>query len=89
MKYPNVGSSGVKVSRLCLGAMMFCGATSSEDSIRIIDRALDSGINFIDTANGYNGSESENIVGKALDGKRQQGVSTGHKSSRQRGTWPL
>src|SRR5204863_2835610 len=68
--------SGVKVSPLCLGAMMF-GAWGNEDhdeSIRIIHRALDAGINFIDTADVYSGGESEEIVGKALAGGRRDRV---------------
>jgi aryl-alcohol dehydrogenase-like predicted oxidoreductase len=68
-----LGSTGVSVSPLCLGAMMFggWGNTDHEDSIRIIHRALDAGINFIDTADVYSRGESEEIVGKALaDGRR-------------------
>jgi aryl-alcohol dehydrogenase-like predicted oxidoreductase len=73
MEYRNLGRSGLKVSPLCLGAMMFgsWGNPDPEDSIRIIHRALDAGINFIDTANGYSEGESEVIVGKALQGKRE------------------
>ena len=74
MRYVNVGDSGVKVSELCLGTMVFGSAASEEDSINIIDRAIDDGINFIDTANGYNEGVSESIVGKALQGKRDQVV---------------
>jgi aryl-alcohol dehydrogenase-like predicted oxidoreductase len=61
------------VSSLCLGVMNFGGVTSAEDSIAMIDRALDAGINFIDTANVYNGGESEVVLGKALkaNGKRE------------------
>ncbi len=68
MEYRNLGSTGVKVSPLCLGAMMFgtWGNTDHDDSIRIIHRALDAGINFIDTADVYSAGESETIVGKAL-----------------------
>ena len=62
MEYRNLGGSGVKVSPLCLGAMMFGGPTNEEDSIRIIHRALEAGINFIDTANVYNAGESERVV---------------------------
>ena len=64
------------VSSLCLGAMNFGGVTSAEDGIAIINRALDAGINFIDTANVYNGGESETVVGQALkaNGKRDQVV---------------
>jgi aryl-alcohol dehydrogenase-like predicted oxidoreductase len=60
------------VSSLCLGAMNFGGVTSAEEGIAIINRALDAGINFIDTANVYNAGESERVVGRALqeNGKR-------------------
>jgi aryl-alcohol dehydrogenase-like predicted oxidoreductase len=68
MDYRSLGTTGIKVSPLCLGAMMFgeWGNPDHDDSIRIIHRALDSGINFIDTADVYSGGESETIVGKAL-----------------------
>jgi aryl-alcohol dehydrogenase-like predicted oxidoreductase len=68
MDYRVLGRTGVKVSPLCLGAMMFgkWGNTDHDDSIRIIHRALDAGINFIDTADVYSAGESEEIVGKAL-----------------------
>src|ERR1044072_3693901 len=68
MEYRNLGTTGMKVSPLCLGAMMFgaWGNPDHDESVRIIDRALDAGINFIDTADVYAGSESEEIVGKAL-----------------------
>ncbi|HTE20991.1 MAG TPA: aldo/keto reductase, partial [Armatimonadota bacterium] len=59
MDYVNLGRSGVKVSRLCLGTMMFGGATDEAESIRIIHRALDAGLNFLDTANVYNAGKSE------------------------------
>ncbi|HEY4575356.1 MAG TPA: aldo/keto reductase, partial [Thermoanaerobaculia bacterium] len=73
MDYRNLGRSGLKVSPLCLGAMMFgsWGNPDHEDSIRIIHRALDAGINFVDTANGYSEGESEVIVGKALKDRRE------------------
>src|SRR6516225_9201264 len=77
MEYRPLGRTGVSVSQLCLGAMMFgaWGNTDHEDSIRIIHRALDAGINFIDTADVYSRGESEEIVGKALtQGKREQVV---------------
>ncbi len=72
MEYRLLGRTGVQVTSLCLGTMNFGGPTNEEDSIALINRALDSGINFIDTANVYNGGESERIVGKALqeNGKR-------------------
>lgn len=72
MTYVNLGRSGLKVSRLCLGAMMFGGPANERDSIRIIDRALDAGINFIDTANVYTNGESERVVGRALAGRRDR-----------------
>ncbi len=77
MEYRMLGRTGVWVSKLCLGAMMFgdWGTKDHDDSIRIIHRALDTGINFIDTADVYSGGESEVIVGKALaDGKRDDVV---------------
>ena len=76
MEYRTLGRTGVKVSPLCLGAMMFgaWGNPDHEDSIRIIHRALDAGINFIDTADVYSAGESEEIVGKALAGGRRDSV---------------
>ena len=71
-----LGRTGVKVSPLCLGAMMFgqWGEADHDESIRIINAALDAGINFIDTADMYSSGESEEIVGKALKGKRDSVV---------------
>src|SRR5919199_1069046 len=71
-----LGRTGVLVSPFCLGAMMFgaWGNPDHEDSIRIIHRALDAGINFIDTADVYSRGESEEIVGKALAGGRRDDV---------------
>ncbi|MCH2665795.1 aldo/keto reductase, partial [bacterium] len=74
MDYKNLGKAGVKVSRICLGTMMFGGATNEKDSIEILHRAMDDGINFIDTANVYNDGESEIITGKAVKGKRDKVV---------------
>jgi aryl-alcohol dehydrogenase-like predicted oxidoreductase len=76
MNYRNLGRTGVRVSPLCLGTMMFGtrGNADHEDCIRIIHRALDAGINFVDTANVYSSGESEEIVGKALKGRRHQVV---------------
>jgi len=77
MEYRVLGRTGVKVSPLCLGAMMFggWGNPDHDDSVRIIHRALDAGINFIDTADVYSRGESEEIVGKALaDGRRDDVV---------------
>ncbi|HWF26441.1 MAG TPA: aldo/keto reductase [Solirubrobacteraceae bacterium] len=76
MDYRTLARTGVKVSPLCLGAMMFgsWGNPDHDESIRIIHRALDSGINFIDTADVYSRGESEEIVGKALAGGRRDNV---------------
>src|ERR1017187_7120723 len=76
MDYRTLGSTGVKVSPLCLGAMMFgaWGNPDHDESIKIIHRALDAGINFVDTADGYSAGESELIVGEALAGGRRESV---------------
>src|SRR3954469_5886220 len=76
MNHRTLGRTGVEVSPLCLGAMMFgaWGNTDHADSVRIIHRALDAGINFIDTADVYSRGESETIVGKALAGGRRDDV---------------
>ncbi len=76
MKMRTLGRTGVKVSPLCLGAMMFgeWGNPDHDESVRIIHRALDAGINFIDTADVYSAGESEEIVGKALRGGRRDHV---------------
>ena len=66
MEYRNLGRTGVKVSKLCLGTMMFGRSTDEADSLKIIRHALDSGINFVDTANAYAAGESERILGTAL-----------------------
>jgi aryl-alcohol dehydrogenase-like predicted oxidoreductase len=77
MEYRPLGRTGIMVSQLCLGAMMF-GAFGNQDhdeSVQIIRKALDAGINFIDTADGYSAGESEEILGKALaDGRRDNVV---------------
>jgi aryl-alcohol dehydrogenase-like predicted oxidoreductase len=72
MELRPLGRTGVQVSALCLGAMMFgeWGTKDHDESIRIIHRALDAGINFIDTADVYSAGESEEIVGKAIAGRR-------------------
>jgi aryl-alcohol dehydrogenase-like predicted oxidoreductase len=76
MELRTLGQTGVKVSPLCLGAMMFgaWGETDHDKSIRIIHRALDAGVNFVDTADVYARGESEEIVGKALAGGRRDNV---------------
>jgi aryl-alcohol dehydrogenase-like predicted oxidoreductase len=72
MDYRTLGRTGLKVSPFCLGAMMFgaWGNPDHEESVRIIHRALDAGINFVDTADVYSAGESEEIVAKALVGRR-------------------
>jgi aryl-alcohol dehydrogenase-like predicted oxidoreductase len=76
MHYRTLGRTGIKVSPYALGAMMFgaIGNPDHDDSIRIIGKALDAGINFIDTADAYSRGESEEIVGQALKGRRDQVV---------------
>ncbi|MDE1853912.1 MAG: aldo/keto reductase [Thaumarchaeota archaeon] len=80
MRYTTLGSTGLKVSRLCIGCMSFGGPDAKgyewtlgyEESERVIDRAVDLGINFFDTADVYSNGKSEQIVGKALQGRRDQ-----------------
>jgi aryl-alcohol dehydrogenase-like predicted oxidoreductase len=76
MEHRSLGRTGVSVSKLCLGAMMFgdWGTKDHDESIRIIHRALDAGVNFIDTADVYSAGESEVIVGKALTGGKRDDV---------------
>ena len=74
MEYRSLGRTGVQVSQLCLGCMLFGGPVKGDESMEIIDRAIDAGINFLDTANAYLRGLSEETVGKALqrNGKRAQ-----------------
>jgi aryl-alcohol dehydrogenase-like predicted oxidoreductase len=90
MELRNLGSTGIKVSPLCLGAMMFgaWGNTDHDDSVRIIHRALDAGINFIDTADVYSQGESEIIVGKALSSLDRSRVVLATKAHGQMGDDP-
>jgi aryl-alcohol dehydrogenase-like predicted oxidoreductase len=76
VEHRTLGATGVKVSPLCLGAMMLgaWGERDHDESVRIIHRALDAGINFVDTADVYSAGESEEIVGKALAGGRRDDV---------------
>ena len=76
MQYRTLGRTGIKVSPYCLGAMMFgaAGNPDHDEAIRIVHKALDAGINFIDTADAYSRGESEEIVGKALKGRRENVV---------------
>jgi aryl-alcohol dehydrogenase-like predicted oxidoreductase len=72
MEMRTLGTTGVQVSEYCLGAMMFgkWGNADHEDCVRIAHRAFDAGINFVDTADVYSAGESEEIVGKAIAGRR-------------------
>ena len=76
MEYRLLGRTGVSVSPLCLGTMMFgpWGNDDRADAIRVIHRALDAGINFVDTADVYSGGVSEEIIGEALQGRRDDVV---------------
>jgi len=76
MEYRPLGRTGISVSQLCLGAMMFgaFGNSDHDDAVKIIHKALDAGINFIDTADGYSAGESEEILGEALAGGRRENV---------------
>src|SRR3984893_6306363 len=76
MHYRTLGRTGIQVSPYALGAMMFGagGNPDHDDSVRIIHKALDAGINFVDTADRYSAGESEEIVGKALKGRRDNVV---------------
>ena len=76
MRYRPLGRTGISVSAYCLGAMMFGSAGNSDrdECRRILDTALDAGINFIDTADMYSDGESEEIVGELLRGRRDEVV---------------
>src|SRR5258705_7187903 len=76
MKHRTLGGTGMSVSEFALGAMMFgaMGNTDHDESVRMIHSGLDAGINFVDTADVYSGGESEEIVGKALKGRRDEVV---------------
>lgn len=74
MEYRKLGRSGLKVSPICLGTMMFGGATSEADSAAIVDHARQAGVNFIDTADVYNEGRSEEITGRAIRADRNRWV---------------
>jgi aryl-alcohol dehydrogenase-like predicted oxidoreductase len=74
MEYRYLGQSALKVSPLCLGAMMFGGATDEATSHRIVGAARERGVNFIDTADVYNGGQSEEVVGRAIAGDRHHWI---------------
>src|SRR5213083_1090093 len=90
MDYRHLGRAGVLVSPLCLGTMNFGPHTSEPDSFAIMDRALDVGINFFDTANGYGGGETEQIIGRwfAQGGDRREKVPLATKVYGGRDPWP-
>ena len=72
MEYRKMGRTGLKVSPFCLGTMMFGRQVEEDLSIRIIQTALDAGVNFIDTADMYVNGDTEEIVAKAIKGKRDK-----------------
>ncbi|HYF49733.1 MAG TPA: aldo/keto reductase [Planctomycetota bacterium] len=74
MKVKNLGRTGLRVSELCLGCMTFGNEANEADSIAMINRAVEAGVNFLDTANVYSRGRSEEIVGKALAGRRERFV---------------
>ncbi len=74
MPMATLGRSGLTVSRLCLGTMMFGGRADEAESAAITDRAIDAGINFFDTADAYNGGRSEEILGRLLKARRDKVV---------------
>ena len=74
MEYRNLGHSGVKVSPLCLGTMMFGGPTDESTAQRIVAKAKEIGVNFIDTADAYNGGRSEEVTGRAISNNRDSWV---------------
>ncbi|HEY0286224.1 MAG TPA: aldo/keto reductase [Pseudomonas sp.] len=74
IEYRNLGRNGIKVSPITLGTMMFGGQTDDAVAKRIVDKAYEQGINFIDTANGYNGGASEEVVGRLIADRRSQWI---------------
>ncbi|SEG69767.1 aldo/keto reductase [Bosea lathyri] len=74
MNYRRLGSSGMHVSRLCLGAMMFGDQTAEDEAQRIVARAREAGVNFIDTADSYTKGRSEELVGRAIAGDRDHWI---------------
>ena len=71
MEYKNLGSTGLGVSRMCLGTMNFGDSTDEAEGIKLVHAAIDMGINFIDTADVYWKGKSEEILGKAIKGRRE------------------
>lgn len=87
MQYRYLGSSGLQVSVLGLGTNAFGGRADKETSIRVLHRAVDGGINFIDTANVYTATKSEEIIGEAFEGRRHE-VLLATKAGIKRGEGP-
>lgn len=87
MDYRNLGRSGVKVSPLAVGTMTFGGPTDEATAGRIVAKAKDQGVNFIDTADGYTGGKSEEVVGRAIGNQRHDWV-LATKLGNVRGKWP-
>ena len=87
MRYRTLGASGLKVSPLCLGTMMFGGPTDEATATRIVAKAKEQGVNFIDTADGYNGGKSEEVTGRAIGNQRDDWV-LATKLGNVRGNWP-
>jgi aryl-alcohol dehydrogenase-like predicted oxidoreductase len=87
MRYRQLGRSGIQVSPLCLGAMMFGGLTDEQTASAIADRALEQGVNFIDTANVYNAGKSEEVVGRLIAPNRDKWV-LATKFGGGQGGWP-
>src|SRR5450755_2914305 len=74
MQYRQLGRSGLKISPICLGTMMFGGPTDEAASTRIVAKAREAGVNFIDTADAYSNGNSEQVVGRAISNNRQNWV---------------
>lgn len=90
MEYRRLGRTGLRVSPLCLGTMNFGPQTPQDEAFEIMDRALEEGINFFDTANTYGGGETETIVGRwfAQGGNRREKVVLATKVYNSRDPWP-
>src|ERR1700751_3029430 len=74
MPYRQLGRSGLKISPICLGTMMVGGPTDEATSSRIAAKAREAGINFIDSADAYNGGKSEEVVGRAISNRRSNWI---------------
>jgi len=74
MQYRQLGRSGLKISPICLGTMMFGGPTDEATSTRIAAKAREAGVNFIDTADAYSAGHSEEVVGRAISNNRRSWV---------------